>query len=93
MREEVEQVLASRQNDYGDAEANLTAIGRSWGSILRIEDIPAWKVGLMMDALKTIRITQNPGLEREWDDKEGYTHHSRAIIAKSKIPLPPEIDD
>ena len=34
------ELLDSRQEDYGDPKDNFTAIGRMWGALLKIEDIP-----------------------------------------------------
>lgn len=76
----IDKILEERQEQYGDAEANFLAIGRIWGALLRIEDIPPHQVGLMMDALKTVRIFQNPLHKDSYDDKEGYLRHIREFI-------------
>jgi hypothetical protein len=78
MSKEMNKKVAERQKDYGDAIPNLTRIGRGWGSILDIDDIPAHEVSLMMDFLKTIRCSINPEHQDSWDDKEGYTFIGRA---------------
>ena len=72
--------VQERQAEYGDAIPNLTRIGRGWGAILDIDDIPAWQVSLMMDYLKTIRCSINPQHEDSWDDKEGYTSIGREAV-------------
>jgi len=72
---EIDKILAERQNLYGDAEFNFARIGRIWGAILGIPDIPAWKVALMYDGGKTIRCIANPNYKDSWQDKIGYTKH------------------
>lgn len=76
---EVEKVLDDRQGQYGSAHRNFTQVGRGWGAILGIEDIPAWKVALMMDFFKTIRCSVNPNHKDSWIDKQGYTQHGQEI--------------
>lgn len=75
----VNNVLADRENEYGSAKRNFTAIGRGWGAILGIEDIPAHKVALMMDFFKTIRCVANPDHQDSWVDKQGYTQLGQEI--------------
>jgi len=76
----IKKILKKRQKDYGDAEIAFTRIGRMWGAILDQDDLQAYEVALMMDALKTIRLTNNPWHEDSWDDKLGYTIHGRGIM-------------
>jgi hypothetical protein len=33
---------------YGNAADHFEGVGRGWGAILGIEDIPTWQVALMM---------------------------------------------
>jgi len=74
----VEEILKERLKEYGDAYIEFTAIGRVWAGFLKLEDdIPAYQVALMMDALKSVRLFYNPYKEDSWDDKEGYTKHGR----------------
>lgn len=75
MSEKVEQVLADRQETYGDAKRNFIAIGRMWGAILECDDIPPHIVALMFDSAKTIRAVRNPKHDDSWLDKLGYTTH------------------
>ena len=75
----VSAILDQRQEDYGDAKDNFTAIGRMWGALLKIEDIPDWQVALMMDAFKSVRCFANPLKDDSWDDKSGYIHHARDL--------------
>lgn len=79
----VDEVLADRENEYGSAERNFAAVGRGWGAILGIEDIPAYKVALMMDFFKTIRCVANPNHDDSWIDKQGYTQHGHEIANES----------
>lgn len=78
---EVDDVLADRENKYGSALRNFTAIGRGWGAILGIEDIPPYKVALMMDFFKTVRCAVNPAYDDSWIDKQGYTQHGYEIAS------------
>jgi hypothetical protein len=47
-----------RQQDYGDAAANLSRIGAVWGELLGREAIPADMVALMMAGLKLVRASR-----------------------------------
>jgi hypothetical protein len=60
MSEGIDALLKERGRMYGEAVDNFTAVGRGWGAILNIEDIPPYQVALMMDFLKTIRCAINP---------------------------------
>jgi hypothetical protein len=80
MRQRIDVILEERQENYGDAEEAFIAIGRIWGALLKIDDIPGYQVGLLMDALKTVRLFNNPVHTDSWDDKIGYTRHARAIV-------------
>lgn len=77
----VEEILAERLEEYGDAETEFTAIGRVWAGFLKLEDdIPAYQVALMMDALKSVRLFYNPYKADSWIDKEGYTKHGKEMM-------------
>lgn len=78
----INKVLSDRQNDYGDALENFETIGKIWGALLGTEPIAPYKVGLMMDALKTVRLFKNPTHEDSWLDKYGYIEHAREIATK-----------
>ena len=82
-KESVDELLKQRQEDYGDALVNFATIGRVWGALLQIDDIPPHQVGLMMDAFKTVRIFSNPDKDDSWDDKEGYTKLARKTARES----------
>jgi len=74
------EILKDRQETYGSPEEAFTRIGRMWGAILNTDDIPAHEVDLMMIALKTIRIANNPHHEDSWLDLSGYIQHGRKIV-------------
>lgn len=48
-------VSTERQKTYGHPYDNFKDIGRIWGTILNLEDIPPEKVGLMMIGVKIAR--------------------------------------
>jgi hypothetical protein len=73
-------ILDQRQEDYGDAKDNFTAIGRMWGANNKIDDIPAFEVALMMAQLKIQRILANPYKEDSWLDLQGYIHHAQSLV-------------
>jgi hypothetical protein len=75
----VNEVLNNRQSEYGSAHINFAQVGRGWGALLGIDDIPAWKVALMMDFFKSVRCSVNPAHEDSWIDKQGYTAHGLEI--------------
>lgn len=77
---EVNDVLNDRQDEYGDAHANFTKIGKIWGALLDIDPIESYQVALMMDALKTVRVFRNAQHKDSWVDKQGYTHLAQEII-------------
>ena len=78
----IETILENRQEEYGDAHTNFSAIGRGWGAMLGIEDIEPHLVALMMDFVKTIRLVANPKHSDSWADKHGYTQHGQEIAEK-----------
>lgn len=78
----VETILASRQDEYGDAIDNFEKIGKIWGALLDTDEIPAYQVALMMDALKTVRLFRSPEHEDSWLDKQGYTQHGYEIATQ-----------
>ena len=80
MSERLDKILESRQLEYGSARYNFTNIGRMWGALLGISDIPPHIVALMFDSAKSIRCVANPEHIDSWVDKEGYTHHGKMIV-------------
>ena len=80
-KNKVDQILEERLKEYGDAFIEFTTIGRVWSAFLKLEDdIPAYQVALMMDALKSVRLFYNPFKDDSWLDKEGYIKHGKDII-------------
>ena len=82
MRDKIDEILEERLEQYGDAGTEFTAIGRVWGALLKIDDIPAHEVALLMDALKTVRLFYNPAHEDSYNDKFGYLRHYKEIVAR-----------
>jgi len=80
MSEGLDEVLGDRQAEYGSARYNFTAIGRMWGALLGVSDIPPHLVALMFDAAKSVRIVANPNHADSWVDNQGYTHHGKMIV-------------
>ena len=78
----IDTILASRQDEYGDAIDNFEKIGKIWGALLDRDEIPAYQVALMMDALKTVRLFRSPEHEDSWLDKQGYTQHGYEIATQ-----------
>ena len=76
----IDKILEDRQEQYGDAGVNFATIGRMWGAILHTDDITPEEVALMMVAVKTARLIQNPTHSDSWDDIIGYVHHAREIV-------------
>ena len=71
--EEAKQITDhDRQIQYGNPKDHFTDVGRIWGSILRIDDIPPAKVGLMMVGLKLAREAFKPKYDNRLD-AIGYT--------------------
>ena len=83
MSKKVDAILEERQEIHGDAITNFIAIGRVWGALLQIEDIPPHVVALMYDAGKSVRCVANPNHEDNWLDKAGYTRHGMEIADES----------
>lgn len=75
--QQIKEILEQRQEHHGDFYSNFLAIGKIWGALLGIEPIEPYKVGLMMDAFKSVRAFNNPQHEDNWLDKFGYTQHAR----------------
>ena len=84
MSDKVDKILEERLEQYGDAKTEFTAIGRIWGALLKIDDIPPAKVALMMDSLKSVRLFHNPTHEDSYYDKFGYLRHYKNIVNLEK---------
>lgn len=83
MREELNHILSEREAVHGSALKNFTTIGRMWGAILDIEDVPPHVVALMYDAGKTVRVLANQYHRDNWLDKLGYIQHGMEMIDES----------
>lgn len=78
----IKTILQEREAEYGDALENFEKIGKIWGALLEVEPIAPYKVALMMDALKTVRLFKNPTHEDSWLDKYGYIQHAQEIVTE-----------
>ena len=78
MQKQIREILEERQMHHGDFYSNFLTIGKIWGALLGVQPIEPYKVGLMMDAFKTVRAFNNPEHEDNWLDKVGYTQHARS---------------
>ena len=76
--QQLREILEQREMNHGDFYSNFITIGKIWGALLGIDPIEPYKVGLMMDAFKTVRAFRNPEHEDNWLDKFGYTEHARS---------------
>jgi hypothetical protein len=85
MREEIDEILGERQEEYGDPAPNFVKTGRVWGALLGLPDIPAYQVALMMDAFKSVRIMANPDHLDSWNDKIGYSLHGKEIVRRKNV--------
>jgi hypothetical protein len=79
--QKIKEILEQRDMHHGDFYTNFVTIGKIWGALLGIEPIEAYKVGLMMDTLKTVRAFSNPEHEDNWLDKFGYTQHAQSAAS------------
>ena len=77
---ELDDVLSSRQEQYGDSRANFEQIGILWGVLLDCEPIAPYKVAQMMIALKLQRVNKNPRHEDSWIDIQGYAEHGISCL-------------
>jgi len=64
-------VAGARQRDYGTPERNLEKIGKVWGALLGIGDIPPRMVALLMTGLKLVRDAFRNG-DDNITDAHGY---------------------
>lgn len=60
-----------RQNQYGSPENNFKVISEFWSTYLGIE-IPAYKVGIMMNLMKVARMKTSPKHQDNYTDGCGY---------------------
>lgn len=74
-----------RQKDYGKPEDNFTRIGRVWGALLGLPDIPPRTVAMMMIAMKSVRDCHFAKADN-LVDISGYAY----AASKIGLPLVPE---
>jgi hypothetical protein len=79
----IKKILDERTAEYGDANNAFTVIGCIWGALLNRDAIKPHQVALMMDALKTVRVFNNPAHEDSWNDKIGYVKLALDIVNKN----------
>ena len=75
--EEVEDIVASRQHDYGDFRVNITRIADMWSAYTG-HNITPHDVAQMMVLLKVSR-SKVSNLEDNYVDQAGYTEIARAL--------------
>ena len=57
---------------YGDPLPDFTRIGKVWGALLDVDDIPAHTVAAMLAGLKLVRSQISPQHEDNWVDLVAY---------------------
>ena len=72
MSDNVEDLLAQRGQQWGDAIGTHVRIAKVWDAIANREEITALKVALMMEGLKLIRADINPDDQDSFHDGQGY---------------------
>lgn len=67
-------ITGDRADSYGSFTAEATRLGRTWGALLGIDDVPPHVVAAMLTALKLVRATNLVGPARldNWVDAAGY---------------------
>lgn len=71
--EEANNLIHKSRNDvYGDAFLDFSRIGKVWGALLDIEDIPAHTVGAMLAGMKLVRTQISPDHRDSWVDGAAY---------------------
>lgn len=67
-------ITGDRAASYGDFTTEAIRLGRTWGALLGIEDIPPHVVAAMLTSLKLVRATNPSGPARldNWVDTAGY---------------------
>jgi hypothetical protein len=72
-----------RQDTYGDPVAMQTRVGRVWGALLGIDDIPPARVALMMAGLKLVR--DCAGVTQRDNKVDAASYIQQAAIADGQI--------
>lgn len=67
-------ITGDRAASYGDFTVEATRLGRAWGALLGIDDVPPHQVAAMLAALKLVRATNpfGPAHQDNWVDAAGY---------------------
>jgi hypothetical protein len=89
LKKSIELTMVDRAEDYGSWYDNAEDIGVMWGVILGFKkhDLPdpsPEQVALMMDAVKTVRLSRNPKHLDSWTDKAGYSALGGETSSESK---------
>ena len=79
MADNVENLLAQRGQQWGDAIGTHVRIAKVWDGIANREEITALKVALMMEGLKLIRGDINPDDPDSFDDAQDYGRIAQLI--------------
>jgi hypothetical protein len=58
-------IHGSRNKDYGHPLDNFTMMGRMWGALLGVPDIPAETVAVMMVSLPRIWMVTKPSMKQK----------------------------
>lgn len=74
-------VSDDRQSSYGHPRDNFTRIGRMWGALLNIADIPPEKVALCLAAMKMSREAHKPKRDNRVD-AIGYIKCADLILVR-----------
>lgn len=62
-----------RDQEYGSAKENFTAVGRLWAVTFGLEEaIPPYLVAIALAQLKQARLLTRPNHTDSWDDGTGY---------------------
>ena len=84
-----EELLAQRQQVYGDRVDNMTNVGTMWSGYLRARfpdvDITATDVCVMMALYKEYRMSVEPEYSDSIDDVDGYMNMAREMIGDNLI--------
>ena len=72
MQEAARLTVGDRRRTHGDATAQHTALGRMWGAMLGVPDLPASTVMGMLAALKLSRAAHGTPTRDHYVDIAGY---------------------
>ena len=83
LREALEIVYGNRMKRYGHPADVYARVGRIWGAVLGVPDIPADKVILMLQGLKLGREAENPDDDNPRDGA-GYWEAYALTLARGR---------